>query len=143
MKPLGIALTALLSAAILSVSLTGCFGKEEDGGDAAATTTETVATTVADTPTTAAPAFPFTGYVNATTLNVRPTADTSGYSIGGLKFGETVTVTDREGDWYKIAFGSGFGYVSAQYIQNTPPVAVTTAAEDTTTASPDATTAAP
>lgn len=131
MKRTALAALALLCAAGMTLSLTGCFGKEEAGDTTATTTTAAPTTTAPQTTGTTAQTYPFTGYVNASTLNVRPTADTSGYAIGGLVFGDTVQVIDREGDWYKINFGSGFGYVSAQYVQDTVPVS-TTAGTDTT-----------
>lgn len=118
----------------LTLGLAGCSGGEE--GETTPTTTTTTGTT--------APAYPFTGYINATTLNVRPAADATGIPIGGLVFGDAVTVTGREGDWYAIAFGEGVGYVNAQYVQDTVPVSTeattTTEAETTgTTAATDTT----
>lgn len=140
MKRIGSAVVALLCTAIIALAATGCFGSGEGGDTTATTTTVATTTTAADTTTTTARAYPFTGYVNATTLNVRPTADTSGEAIGGLKFGDTVTVIDREGDWYKINFRSGIGYVSAQYVQDTMPASTTSGAETTTAADTTTTT---
>ncbi len=133
------AIAAAACAAALSLALTGCFGRDTEGADTpvAPTETTTVAATTAAT-TAATAAYPFTGYVNASTLHVRPSAGTDGDAIGGLQFGDAVTVTDREGDWYRITFKNGIGYVSAQYVQDTPPVA-TTAPVETTTAATDAT----
>ena len=116
-------------AVLLLVVLCGC-GKETAPVEDAATTTTT--TTVTTTTTTATP-YPFVGYINATTLNVRPTPDLAGYPIGGLKWGDTVTVLSREGDWYAIQFGGQTGYIHVQYVQDTVPV-VTTTPSDTTTA---------
>lgn len=134
---------ALLMCVVLAVALCGCFGKDEPAPDTTPTTVE-VTTTQPTTAATTAGDQPFTGYVNASTLRVRPSADTAGEPIGGLSFGDTVSVIGREGDWYKITFKDGVGYVSAQYIQDTLPtegtaagttVADTTVVEDTTTAS--------
>lgn len=139
-----LSLAALAVAAIAAVACTGCFGKSSVDDTAAVTTTAAVTETTAAA-TTAAAVYPFTGYVNATTLNVRPSANTEGYAIGGLTFGDAVTVIAREGDWYQINFGSGTGYVSAQYIQNTPPVSLlneTTASTVTTAETAAETTAA-
>lgn len=86
-------------------------------------------------------AYPFVGYINATTLNVRPTANGSGYPIGGLKWGDTVTILSREGDWYAIRFKGGTGYINAQYVSDTMPVK-TTAAPSTTATTTAATTQA-
>ena len=86
----------------------------------------TAATTAGDR------AYPFVGYINATTLNVRPTPSAVGYPIGGLKWGDTVTVLSREGDWYAISFKGETGYINAQYVLNTMPTVTTTAAATTT-----------
>lgn len=142
-------LLALVCATVLSTALTGCFGREELPDATPIPTTDAAAFTEAapTAPTTKAPAYPFTGYINASTLHVRPSAGTDGYAIGGLTFGDTVTVTGREGDWYQIAFGDKVGYVNAQYVQDTLPVSTTapadtTAAPSDTTAAADATTSA-
>lgn len=142
---------ALLLCVVLAVALCGCFGKDEPAPDTTPTTVDVTTTTPS---TTTLPTIgeerPFTGYVNASTLRVRPSADTAGEPIGGLSFGDTVNVIGREGDWYKINFKDGVGYVSAQYIQDTVPTEGTaagttdttvadTAAADTTTASAEPT----
>ena len=98
------------------------------GSAAASSTTTTTATTTAGTTTTTRATTAGTtvgaditvGYVNATTLNVRPEPNTVCEPIGGLKHGEQVTVLGRSGDWYVIRFGEGQAYVSAQYISSTP-----------------------
>lgn len=132
-------------AALLVLSMSGCFSGGDDaangssaaGGDAS----ETQSTTA---PTAGAPddsaAYPPVGYVNATTLHIRPSPNTSGDPIGGLKFGDQVKIVGREGDWYIIPFKDGTAYISAQYVQETPPVGTTdsttsTSAETTTTTS--------
>ena len=51
-------------------------------------------------------------------LNVRSGAGTSYNTLGQLKNGNSVTIYSTEGDWYKIAFGSGFGYVHKDYVIN-------------------------
>ena len=111
----------------LTVALAGCVGGSGEGETAPTTVATTVeTTTVPTTAGTTATVYPFTGYINASTLSVRPTPDTNGYPIGGLKFGDTVTVTGREGDWYAISLGAGMGYVNAQYVQDTVPVPTVT-----------------
>ena len=106
-------------------------------------TTDTTATTALTTPLTTVPpvsgsftTFPAAGWCNADTLRVRsgPGLDYNG--IGGLKYGEQVTVLGQQGDWFQIKFKDGVAYVSAQYIQATePPVINTTPpAAATTTA---------
>ncbi len=119
---------------LLAVCVSGCglFGAAPDGSSETTTTVPTTTTTAATTVGTTQQAFPFVGYVNATTLNVRPTPDTNGYPIGGLKWGDTVTVLSREADWYAISFAGQTGYINAQYVQDTMPTATTTAAVTTT-----------
>lgn len=134
MKTVSRLFAAAVCTATLTLALTGCFGRDTEGADTPVATTAAETTAMAAATTTAATAaYPFTGYINASTLHVRPSAGTDGDAIGGLKFGDTVTVTDREGDWYRIAFGDKIGYVSAQYVQDTPP-SVTTAPAATTDA---------
>lgn len=144
MKTKGYVFGMLISAMVLAVSLSGCSLFTPDANEGDTTTTTTVTTTVQTTTGTTAQAFPFVGYVNATTLNVRPTPDTSGYAIGGLKWGDKVTILSREGDWYAISFAGQTGYINAQYVQDTMPTVTTTApaTTDTTVADTTATTVA-
>ena len=58
-----------------------------------------------------------TGTVTASVLNVRKSASTSSKILGKLKNGATVTIVDTSTKgWYKIKYGSGYGYVSSQYV---------------------------
>lgn len=56
------------------------------------------------------------GTVTASVLNVRQKPSTSAKIIGKLKNGATVTIVGSTNGWYKIKYGSGYGYVSAQYV---------------------------
>lgn len=49
-------------------------------------------------------------------LNVRSKPSISSETIGGLKSDDSVEILETSGDWYKIKFGSSYGYVSKQYI---------------------------
>ena len=49
-------------------------------------------------------------------LNVRSGAGTSYSVIGSLKNGATVEIVETSGSWYKIKYGSGYGYVSKDYV---------------------------
>ncbi len=51
-------------------------------------------------------------------LRVRDGAGTSFNVLGAINPGSSVSIYALENGWYKIAFGSGFGYVSAEYITN-------------------------
>ena len=57
------------------------------------------------------------GVVNVTSsLNVRSGAGTNYSSIGSLNKNATVEIVDTVNSWYKIKYGSGYGYVSKDYI---------------------------
>ena len=49
-------------------------------------------------------------------LNVRIGAGTSYSVIGSLKNGTSVEIVETSGNWYKIKYGNGYGYVSKDYI---------------------------
>ena len=58
-----------------------------------------------------------TGTVTCSSLNVRSGASTSYRKIGSLSYNEKVTIVSTVNGWYKIKYGSGYGYVSADYIK--------------------------
>ena len=49
-------------------------------------------------------------------LNVRSGTGTSYSVIGSLSNGSQVEIVETSGSWYKIKYGSGYGYVSKDYI---------------------------
>ncbi|PGO29999.1 peptidase M24 [Bacillus cereus] len=49
-------------------------------------------------------------------LNVRSNASTSSTLLGSLQNGTQVQVVETVGTWYKIRFGSGYGYVAKHYV---------------------------
>ena len=49
-------------------------------------------------------------------LNIRSGAGTSYSVIGSLKNGTSVEIVETSGNWYKIKYGNGYGYVSKDYI---------------------------
>ncbi|MDU2490120.1 MAG: N-acetylmuramoyl-L-alanine amidase, partial [Clostridium celatum] len=49
-------------------------------------------------------------------LNVRNGAGTSYSVIGSLSNGAKVEIVETSGSWYKIKYGSGYGYVSKDYV---------------------------
>lgn len=54
-------------------------------------------------------------------LNVRSGPSTSYDKIGILKYGQEITVTGKtDDDWYQISYSNGYGYVSMQYVSDTP-----------------------
>ncbi|MDD6395899.1 MAG: SH3 domain-containing protein [Firmicutes bacterium] len=58
------------------------------------------------------------GTVTASKLNVRASASTSAAVLGTLSKGDDVVIVTKGTKWHKIEFGSGYGYVSADYINN-------------------------
>ena len=60
-------------------------------------------------------------------LNVRSGAGTSYSVIGSLSNGANVQIVETSGSWYKIKYGSGYGYVSKDYVTiNTRSIAENT-----------------
>ena len=59
------------------------------------------------------------GKVTANSLNVRAGAGTNYSKLGSLKKNATVEIVDISGGWYKIKYGSGYGYVSSSHITKT------------------------
>lgn len=53
--------------------------------------------------------------VSTEKLNVRSGAGTDYSAVGSLSSGTTATVVGTTGDWYKIEYGNGYGYISAEY----------------------------
>ena len=66
-------------------------------------------------------------------LNVRSGRGTSYSRLGVLAKGSSVKIIDSVSGWYKIIYGSGFGYISASYIKDYKPVSTTTTTTAPTT----------
>ena len=79
----------MLAVAVTLLLLSAC-GKKPSSPTATTTTADTIATTVA--PTTPVAEFPRAGYINGDSVRVRKTPDTQNDSIGGVKFGDRVTL---------------------------------------------------
>ena len=60
------------------------------------------------------------GVVTADVLNVRQGASKTTNKIGELKKDTNVTIIFREGDWYRIQYGTDEAYVSANYVSDDP-----------------------
>ena len=69
-----------------------------------------------DSTTTTTPSVLFNGEVTTNGLNVRTGPSTSFNSIGKLNKGAKVEVVGEDSGWYKIKYGSGYGYVSKSYV---------------------------
>lgn len=66
----------------------------------------------------ATPFKSFTGYVTASALNVRAGANITSKILGVLRKGDSITVKGQSGNWYKIKYKGGIGYVSSKYIKS-------------------------
>ena len=64
----------------------------------------------------------YKGVVNASALNVRNGAGTNYPVLGSLSRNQTVEIYSEAGEWYKIKYGTGVGYVSKTYVINVQPV---------------------
>lgn len=58
------------------------------------------------------------------TLNVRSGPGTNNGKIGGLSALTPVTVVDKDGEWAKIEFNGGHGWVAAEYLASAMPTLV-------------------
>jgi uncharacterized protein YgiM (DUF1202 family) len=69
-----------------------------------------------------------TVYVNTpgSTLNVRSGPGTTYPTLGNLKHGEKITVTEENSSWYKLTYDGKTGYVNKSYVKD-EQTAVTTA----------------
>ena len=59
------------------------------------------------------------GKVTASALNIRKSANSDSDVVGTLREGDSVTIKDTSGSWYKISAGSKTGYVYKKYIKIT------------------------
>lgn len=75
-----------------------------------------------------------TVYISASSLNVRSGAGTSYNVIGNLKKGNSASVVASTNGWYKIKYGSGYGYISSKYTTSSAPTTNTTNVAPTTSA---------
>ncbi len=75
-------------------------------------------------PATQAKFSPKEGKVTASVLNVRADPSTRNAPLGQLERGAAVHILDRSGNWYKIKFGDGVGYVSGDYVVIDAPSSV-------------------
>ena len=65
---------------------------------------------------------------NTSGLNVRNGPGTNYARIGGVYKNDTVQIAAQQGDWYKIKFGTGYGYINKIGVQiiSTPPEVIRT-----------------
>ena len=60
--------------------------------------------------------FAVTGTVTTETLNLREQASTESNILALINQNDKLEVISKEGDWYKVKYGTTTGYVSKQYI---------------------------
>ena len=58
-----------------------------------------------------------TGYITASSLNMRKSASTGSKVVTVLHSGQKVTITGTSGSWYKVSAGKYTGYVSKNYVK--------------------------
>jgi len=97
------ALTA--TALALTMACAGCSGAPEE---TAPTTTTAPSTTVVTTTTQNA--------AMNSEVNVRSGPGFEYEVLGGVPAKQPIVIVGREGDWYKIEHGDGYGYVNAHYV---------------------------
>jgi N-acetylmuramoyl-L-alanine amidase len=79
--------------------------------------------TTEQTQTTAQQELPKEGWITADSMRVRGGAGLIYEVIGGMQYGEKVTILGKSGDWYQIQFADTVGYVSGQYLTFEKPAA--------------------
>lgn len=63
-----------------------------------------------------------TMYVNVNdSLNVRSGPDTSYARLGALRRADEVNITGETGEWYRISYNGGVGYIKACYLSDVKP----------------------
>lgn len=93
---------------LMAMGLAACSPSDDD---TAQTTTTAATTTTVATTTTMKKAV-----LEADNLSVRSGPGFDEEVIGGIFKGDELEIIGREGDWFKINFGDGEGYVNAQYV---------------------------
>ena len=73
-----------------------------------------------------------TVYVTASSLNVRSGAGTNYSVIGNMQKGASATVVGSSNGWYKVKYGSGYGYISSKYTSSSKPSGGSSAATPST-----------
>lgn len=82
------------------------------------TTTTNTTTSTTTTPTTSS-TYPRTMYANKEGVIIRTKPSKESEALNSLKKGEGITVTAKEGEWYKITLRGDTGYVFATLLSNT------------------------
>ena len=101
------------------------------------TVTATPGATATPTPTPAGGSdVVATGTVTGSSVNVRSGPSTSATKIGQLGKNATVNIVAQNGNFYKIKYGTGTGYISADYVRVSGAVTPTPTATATPSATP-------
>ena len=62
--------------------------------------------------------LPATMYVNVDAVNIRKSADATSEKVTSVGLNCPVTVTAKEGDWYKVEVSDGKGYIKAEFLSS-------------------------
>ena len=65
---------------------------------------------------TASPAT-FLGHIDARSLNLRTEPNTESSIISEYEGGQSLTVLDEDGEWYKVSIGNSTGYMLKEYVK--------------------------
>ena len=57
-----------------------------------------------------------TGTINTKSVNLRTSATKKSKALSTLNKGDTLTILETHGDWYKVSYGKYTGYVMKQYV---------------------------
>lgn len=106
---------ALILAVLMVFTFTACKQAAPDLSTETTTKTTTAKTTAV---------LPKEGWITADSMRVRGGAGLTSEVVGGITYGEKVEILDKTGDWYKIRFGEGVGYVSGQYLTFEEPAPI-------------------
>ena len=135
--------TGYVSAQYITLTKPGTSNTGTSNTATNTTPSNTTSNTAPNTPSNTAPNnasnttannAPQTGYVTASSLNVRKSASTSAAVLTAIPKGQAVTLmSSAVNGWYQVKLSNGTtGYVSAQYITLTKPSAATTTAASST-----------
>ena len=112
------------------------YSKYLTNASGSSTSTSVSTNTNTNSGSTATTSVSKTVYVTASSLNVRSGAGTSYSVIGGVANGKAVSVVGSANGWYKIKYGSGYGYINSSYTSSSAPRSSSAAAPSNTSSQP-------
>lgn len=83
-------------------------------------------TTTTTTPTKSTSYTKWTGYITASTLNIRSGASTNNSILGTFAKGQAVSIEGEKNNFYQITYKGKIAYISKDYVSKTKPSTTTT-----------------